>query len=80
MPIMDGPTLIEKVNQLTQDLKVLFISGYAEDDFRQKVNQDENIHFLAKPFSLKALALKVKSILEQENSKKKEKRGLLIKH
>ena len=37
------------------DLKVIFISGYAEDAFRKRLDQDAGIHFLPKPFSLKQL-------------------------
>jgi two-component system cell cycle sensor histidine kinase/response regulator CckA len=44
-------------------MKVIFISGYAEDDFRRRLDEDADIHFLAKPFSLKQLAGKVKDAL-----------------
>ncbi len=41
-------------------MKVIFISGYAEDAFRKRLDSDADIHFLPKPFSLKQLAGKVK--------------------
>src|SRR5690606_7584330 len=64
MPNMDGPTLIKLVRQRRPELKVIFISGYAEDDFRRKVDAGEEAHFLMKPFTLKQLATKVKDVLE----------------
>jgi recombination protein RecA len=47
---------------------VIFISGYAEDAFRQRLDSDRDIHFLAKPFSLKQLAVKVKDVNRQRFS------------
>ena len=44
-------------------MKVIFISGYTEDAFRQRLDTGEHIHFLPKPFSLKQLAGKVKEVL-----------------
>lgn len=64
MPRMDGPTLIKEVRQRRADLKVIFISGYAEDDFRRKIDAGEEAHFLMKPFTLKQLATKVKEVLD----------------
>lgn len=63
MPGMDGPHMINEVRQFMPKVQVVFISGYAEDSFRSKLNTEENIHFLPKPFNLKDLALKVKDIL-----------------
>lgn len=63
MPIMDGPTLVRKIRETNTKLKVIFISGYAEDVF-DKTPGEEDFHFLPKPFSLKQLAEQVKEILE----------------
>jgi two-component system cell cycle sensor histidine kinase/response regulator CckA len=65
MPIMDGPTMIRHVRERAPEIKVIFISGYAEDKFRDHVDADANIHFLPKPFSLKQLAAKVKDVLAE---------------
>jgi two-component system cell cycle sensor histidine kinase/response regulator CckA len=69
MPKMDGPTLIKQVRELYPEraLKVIFISGYAEDNFRQRLGDDIDIHFLPKPFSLKQLAGKVKEVLAESD-------------
>ncbi|WP_262689667.1 ATP-binding protein [Kordiimonas aestuarii] len=62
MPNMDGPTLVREARKVFPDLPVIFVSGYAEDMFRQNL-EDEDFLFLPKPFSLKDLAEQVKGIL-----------------
>ncbi len=66
MPQMDGPTLIRHVKEKKPDVKVIFISGYTEDRFREQLKEGEVVHFLSKPFSLKQLASKVKEVLTGE--------------
>ncbi|AUG52032.1 hybrid sensor histidine kinase/response regulator [Thalassospira marina] len=63
MPGMDGPTLIRQLREERPDLKVIFISGYAEDTYRDELDEENGVHFLPKPFSLKELATKVKEVL-----------------
>jgi FixJ family two-component response regulator len=45
-------------------MKVIYISGYAEDAFRKRLDETGAINFLPKPFSLKQLAGKVKEVME----------------
>jgi len=66
MPHMDGPALIREVREIHPDMKVIFISGYTEDAFRQRLDSNSDIHFLPKPFSLKQLATKVKEVISGE--------------
>lgn len=63
MPGMDGHTFVQLVRQEMPEIKVILMSGYAEDVFREEISRDPTIHFLAKPFSLKALAGTVKDVL-----------------
>ncbi|HYH20892.1 MAG TPA: PAS domain S-box protein [Azospirillum sp.] len=63
MPQMDGPTLARKVRERRPDMKVIFISGYAEDRFKDELDGPNGSHFLPKPFSLKQLASKVKEVM-----------------
>jgi two-component system cell cycle sensor histidine kinase/response regulator CckA len=63
MPNMDGPTMVRHVKLLKPDLRVIFMSGYAEEAFRRNDQSSEDIHFLPKPFGLKQLAAKVKEVL-----------------
>lgn len=64
MPKADGPTLVKEAQKFYPDMRVMYISGYAEDAFRDMVRLEEKIRFLAKPFSLKVLAARVKDTLE----------------
>ncbi len=64
MPQMDGATLIEKVRETHPEFKVILISGYAEDSFRERLAASEHITFLPKPFSLVQLAGTVKTVIE----------------
>ncbi|HEU0156739.1 MAG TPA: ATP-binding protein, partial [Stellaceae bacterium] len=66
MPQMDGPGLVREVRAIDPAIRVVFISGYAEDAFRQRLDSDRDIHFLAKPFSLKELASKVKEVIDSD--------------
>jgi two-component system cell cycle sensor histidine kinase/response regulator CckA len=64
MPEMDGPTLMKKLRLKRPDLKIIFISGYAEDSFRRNLDENEDFMFLQKPFDLKELAAAVKAALQ----------------
>lgn len=64
MPEMDGPTLLGELRKVRPDLKIIFVSGYAEEAFEKHLAEGEKFHFLPKPFSLKQLATKVKEVLD----------------
>ncbi len=64
MPEMDGPTLMKHLRSERPDLKIIFISGYAEDAFRKNLSDNEEFMFLQKPFDLKELAAAVKAALQ----------------
>jgi two-component system cell cycle sensor histidine kinase/response regulator CckA len=63
MPNMDGPTMVRAAMKLRPEMRVIFISGYAEDTFRRTEEKVEDLHFLPKPFGLKQLVAKVKDVL-----------------
>ncbi|PZU09612.1 PAS domain-containing sensor histidine kinase [Sphingomonas sp.] len=54
MPAMDGPTLVRHARESYPDLKVLFMSGYAEEQLRKSIAIDR-VSFLSKPFSVQQL-------------------------
>lgn len=68
MPQMDGPTFVNEITKLNKTPKVLFISGYTEETFQNRLKDERNIQFLAKPFSLNDLAIRVKEILDGDSS------------
>ncbi|MEO7364908.1 MAG: response regulator [Sphingomicrobium sp.] len=55
MPMMDGPTMVREARKTWPDLKILFMSGYAEEQLRNSIDID-NVAFLPKPFSVQELA------------------------
>jgi two-component system cell cycle sensor histidine kinase/response regulator CckA len=63
MPEMDGPTLLGELRKLYPDLKVIFVSGYAEDAFKKNLPEGEEFNFLPKPFSLRQLVETVKQAI-----------------
>jgi two-component system cell cycle sensor histidine kinase/response regulator CckA len=63
MPEMDGPTLARELRESDPQLKIIFISGYAEDAFKKNLGDDEQFVMLPKPFSLKQLVATVKETL-----------------
>ncbi|MBL8572335.1 MAG: PAS domain-containing protein [Hyphomicrobiaceae bacterium] len=65
MPEMDGPTLLGVLRAKRPDLKVIFVSGYAEEAFAKNLPEGQKFHFLPKPFSLKQLAEAVKEALAE---------------
>jgi two-component system, cell cycle sensor histidine kinase and response regulator CckA len=65
MPEMDGPTLLGELRKLYPDLKVIFVSGYAEEAFRKNLPEGEDFNFLPKPFSLRQLVETVKQVIGQ---------------
>jgi two-component system cell cycle sensor histidine kinase/response regulator CckA len=65
MPEMDGPTLLGELRKRRQDLKIIFVSGYAEDAFAKHLPEGETFSFLAKPFSLRQLVETVKAAVQR---------------
>ncbi len=63
MPEMDGPTLAKELRSRNPDLKVIFVSGYAEDAFEKNMPEPNKYAFLAKPFTLKQLVAAVKETM-----------------
>ena len=61
MPEMDGPTLLRHLRGRNPDIRIVFMSGYAEEAFRKNLGPDEDFVFLPKPFTLKKLAETVKA-------------------
>ena len=51
---MDGPTLVRTARAQYPDLKILFMSGYAEEQLRKSIDIDR-VAFLSKPFSVQQL-------------------------
>ena len=64
MPGMNGRQLAEILLARQPSLRVLFMSGYAEDVLATNVGLVPGAAFLSKPFKPKALVTKVREVLD----------------
>jgi two-component system cell cycle sensor histidine kinase/response regulator CckA len=65
MPQMGGRELAERLTAVTPNLKILYLSGYT-DDVLMRGTLLEGSPFLQKPFSPEALAIKVRTLLDEQ--------------
>lgn len=66
LPKLGGAQVAERLAMERPFTKVLFVSGYAENTILRHGVVDVSTRFLQKPFSLKALARKIREVLESE--------------
>jgi len=59
MPGMDGPSWVKRALEDRPNVKVIFVSGYAEDALSENQSRIPNSVFLPKPFSLNDLTATV---------------------
>ncbi len=64
MPHMSGPELVDRILTLNSRMKVLYISGYADDTVLRHGMLRHATHFLQKPFSAPVLARTVREALD----------------
>lgn len=65
MPRMGGRELAERMREARPGLKVLFMSGYAENGVVENGVIREGVALLQKPFTTDALARKVREVLDE---------------
>jgi two-component system cell cycle sensor histidine kinase/response regulator CckA len=63
MPGMSGPRMVEQLIVIRPEIKVLYVSGYADDAVVQRGVLTADAAFLQKPFSMAALKDKIREIL-----------------
>jgi two-component system, cell cycle sensor histidine kinase and response regulator CckA len=63
MPNMDGPTMARSLRAQKPDMRILFMSGYAEEQLRKSINLDK-VAFLPKPFSVQQIAEAVRDAIK----------------
>jgi two-component system, cell cycle sensor histidine kinase and response regulator CckA len=64
LPAMNGRMLANKLTALRPKIKVLFTSGYAENLIARRGVRDQGINFIAKPYSPRDLAKKIREVLD----------------
>jgi two-component system cell cycle sensor histidine kinase/response regulator CckA len=64
MPGQSGPRLAERLRVARPDLRVLYVSGYAEEALEAPTGAASSTAFLAKPYTGAMLARKVRDVLD----------------
>ena len=64
MPGFSGPILAERLRAVRPEMKVLYTSGYADDEVAQHRLIAADRAYLEKPFSRDALIRKVREVLD----------------
>lgn len=68
MPEMDGRKLADAAAALHPDLKVMFMTGFTKNAVVHNGVLDPGVNFIAKPFSLEELSMKMREILDTRRS------------
>ena len=66
MPRMGGKVMAEWLRTQHPDLKILFVSGYADDAFAPDTVHQAGISFLAKPYTSAKLAAEIRKLLDTD--------------
>jgi PAS domain S-box-containing protein len=64
MPDMNGKVLFGRLQEEYPELRVLFMSGYTANVIAHHGVLEEGIHFIQKPFAARALAEKIRRVLD----------------
>lgn len=65
MPKKGGKEAYDEIRSIRQDVKVIFLTGYAPDIFRGKASLENGVPVVYKPFSSADLLEKVRSVLDE---------------
>ena len=65
MPEMNGPAMVSRVLEHCPNARVLFISGYADEDVIGRGLQNPGMTLLQKPFSAQELVERVRQVLDE---------------
>jgi PAS domain S-box-containing protein len=65
MPVMNGRMLAARIAERRPGIRILYLSGYTDDVIGQQGILEAGTCFLAKPFNLHDLAVKIRETLDQ---------------
>ncbi|MCC6696389.1 MAG: transporter substrate-binding domain-containing protein [Candidatus Hydrogenedentes bacterium] len=66
LPRMNGPEIAEMLRKRRPDLKVIFMSGYANTVMSHYKGMEEGLNFIQKPFLADALLRLVRNVLDEQ--------------
>ena len=64
MPAMSGRELVEALQADRPTLRVLYMSGYTDDEIMRRGLHDPSTSFIQKPFTAESLAVQVRKVLD----------------
>ena len=70
MPGMSGPELAGELASLRPGIKAIFTSGYTDDAIARQGILDPTAAFIQKPYRPKALARKIREVLDESSNAK----------
>ena len=62
---MNGRQVADAARSLRPELRVLFITGYAENAVLSHGHLDPGMHVMTKPFAMEALASRLRELIER---------------
>ena len=65
MPHMNGPELATKLSRVRPAMKVLYVSGYSDNDIGDQGVLDPRFELLQKPFTPQTLARKIRDVIHE---------------
>jgi len=68
MPGMSGPTLASRALELRPEMKVIFMSGYTDDEIGRHGLLEPGVELIQKPFAGEALARRLKALLRPDTA------------
>lgn len=66
MPNMTGKEFVQQLRTVAQGFKVLFVSGYSQDETVDGKVIGQDYAFLQKPYTRDTLAAKIREVLEEK--------------
>jgi CheY-like chemotaxis protein len=64
MPAMSGRELVDALRSTRPDVRVVYMSGYTDDDIVRRGLHDPTMSFIQKPFTAENLAMQVRKVLD----------------
>lgn len=64
MPEMNGKDFVRNAKKIKNDVKVIFVSGYADQHIVNNGLLENGINFIQKPYSIETLAAKIRTVLK----------------
>jgi two-component system, cell cycle sensor histidine kinase and response regulator CckA len=64
MPGMTGPKVAEELLKLRPDIRVLFMSGYSDEELARYDGSAGPLHLIQKPFALTVLMREIRALLD----------------